>query len=454
MVAIFTGLGTGAERGSGNILGAAGLIGNASVGRLGEQALLNAATGNLIIQDRDEFLIGRGLGVEIARTYNSLGNFSDDNGDNWRLSTDRRVYGLTGTVNSAGSTVTRVSGDGTEITYAWNASAGVYVTTDGGGAYDKLRYTGSSWVWTDGDTQITETYANIYNGQYRISTQTDSSGNHLTFTYTGANLARIATATGEYIHYDWSGSNITDVVTGYTDLATGQSKTLTSTRYTYDAYNRLTSVTSDLSPNDNSIIDGKSVSINYTYDGTSKRVASISETGSNNFVNFTYVQVGADYRVSDITEFGGSEGSRTTSFSYDTANRRTTVTDALGKATVLSYDTNDNLVSVTYPPAQTNSAAQVVSYSYNVNGDVASIVDPGGKATIFQYDTNGNVVLQRDAAGDTVTRTYGNRNELLTEMVCLERIGPILKRALRGEGIGGLYGRSAIYAGADHCEVA
>ncbi len=43
---------------------------------------------------------------------------------------------------------------------------------------------------------------------------------------------------------------------------------------------------------------------------------------------------------------------------------------------------------------------------------------------------------------------------LLIVMVCLGKIGPILKRALRGVRIGDWYGTSAIYAGADHREAA
>lgn len=39
-------------------------------------------------------------------------------------------------------------------------------------------------------------------------------------------------------------------------------------------------------------------------------------------------------------------------------------------------------------------------------------------------------------------------------MVCLEKLGPILERALRGMRIGELYGTSAIYAGADYREAA
>jgi hypothetical protein len=59
MVAMFTGLGAGAERGSGGVLGDAGMLWSGSLGRSGERVHVNAATGNLLVQQQDELLIGR-----------------------------------------------------------------------------------------------------------------------------------------------------------------------------------------------------------------------------------------------------------------------------------------------------------------------------------------------------------------------------------------------------------
>ncbi|HYD38717.1 MAG TPA: DUF6531 domain-containing protein, partial [Allosphingosinicella sp.] len=119
MVAIFTGLGAGFERGSGSTLGAMGVLGEASLGRGGEQVFLNVASGNLLISKRDEFLVGSGPDASVSRTYNSQGSFPDDNGDRWRQSTDRRLF-LHGTANATGSRVHRISADGSEIVYNWN----------------------------------------------------------------------------------------------------------------------------------------------------------------------------------------------------------------------------------------------------------------------------------------------------------------------------------------------
>src|SRR4051812_37006086 len=115
MVAIFTGAGTGFERSSASVLGSQGRLGDAQLGRSGEAVFVNAANGNLLINQRDEFLVGRGPDINIGRTYNSLATLTDDNNDKWRQTTDRRVFGLTGTLNTPGSTVRRVGDDGAEI---------------------------------------------------------------------------------------------------------------------------------------------------------------------------------------------------------------------------------------------------------------------------------------------------------------------------------------------------
>jgi len=85
MVSVVTGSGAGLVNSSKDVLGGAGELGNAATGRAGERVTVNAATGNLVIQDRDEYLVGVGPDVDLLRTYNSVGGWDGDNGDGWRM---------------------------------------------------------------------------------------------------------------------------------------------------------------------------------------------------------------------------------------------------------------------------------------------------------------------------------------------------------------------------------
>lgn len=363
MVSIFVGSGAGFARGSGNILGGGGLLGSGSQGRSGETVSVNAATGNLLISQQDDFLIGRGPDAGISRTYNSLAQMSDgDNSDQWQQSTLRRIFGLTGTLNTAGSTVSRQSGDGSVIVYTWNAAQSAYVTTDGDGAHDRLAKSGATWVWTDGASQMTETYeASVADTAiFRIRELADTDGNKLSFTYllgtdkldrvTTANHGTVSAATGiaeqSYVQYIWSGNNITEIVTGYTDYASvgteadNVNKTLTRTRYAYDGSNRLITVTVDLSPDDNSIADGKTYVTSYTYDGSSKRVASITQTDGSSLA----IAYDTSCRVSTLTQTVAAGDTRVTSLSYG-ANY-TNVTGPDGQVTRLDYVTSTSTAGI------------------------------------------------------------------------------------------------------------
>jgi YD repeat-containing protein len=376
MVAIFTGLGTGFERGSGSVLGSQGLLGSAAMGRGNEQVFLNAATGNLMISQQDEFLVGLGPDAAINRTYNSQGDLSDDNGDNWRFDAERKVFALTGTINTAGSTVQRMSSDGSVITYAWDSSQSAYLAKDGSGAYDKLTYNSgaSIWTWTQGDSQITETYGGFGSNNWVLSSQTDPDGLSVTFDHVNgtSHVNRVTTADGSWVQYDWSGNNVSDIVTGYTDLATNTSKTLTRTRYSYDASNRLQTVTVDLSPNDNSIADGKTYTTTYNYVGTTKLIASIVQSdGSQVSIGYDQTATPATSKVTSITETVSTGATRTSTIAYSAGY--TTVTDALGQQVRLDYDGSDNLTRITMPPASAGAAQQATQFTYDSSGNVASV---------------------------------------------------------------------------------
>src|SRR5262245_22787326 len=322
------------------VLGSRGALGQATQGRAGEQVYVNGATGNLVIQNRDELLIGRGPDIGILRTYNSQALLDGDNNDNWRLGIYRKVNNLSGTVNTAGSTVTRVAEDGSESVYAFDTTLGKYVCHDGGGSYDTLAFTAATqrwiWSWTDGTNQLTELYDSTNGG--RITKVQDQDGNGLTFAYGATGLVtQVTGASGETTFLDYTGTNLTQLRT-----VNSSAQTLIRTRYAYDASNRLITVTTDLSPEDGVIADGKTYVVNYTYDGTSKRVASLTQTDGNN-LTFSYVQVGTVFKLQSYTDAAG----KVTSFAYTPI---TTTVPATGTANNAILSTTETTTTTTTVP--------------------------------------------------------------------------------------------------------
>jgi YD repeat-containing protein len=325
MVAVVTGGGLGLNLGSGSVLGGAGVGGAASFGRQSDRVYVNAASGNLVVQGRDELLVGRGPDAAGLRTYNSLGAFTDDNGDNWQPGLVRKVWLNSGTVNTPGSVVYRRDEDGSEAAFFWDSGLNKYVGYQGGGSADSLSYDGTNWTFVDGTSRTVEVYAGSTG---RLLSQTDASGNTLSFSYNGAGLlASVTTPSGEVTYYDYSGTQLTQLRTvSKSSEGAGLDRTLTRVRYGYDTSNRLQSVTVDLSPEDNSIVDGRVFTTTYTYDGTSKRIASITQSDGAK-LSFAYY---GDGRIQNATDALGG----VTTFAYDSANRATTVTDPLGQASV------------------------------------------------------------------------------------------------------------------------
>lgn len=405
MVAIVGGNSLGLSLTSLAVLGQHGLLGGAANGRSGENVFVNAANGNLVIQDQDDQLIGHGPGAMALRTYNSQGLLNDDNADNWSNGFFIQPLRLTGTRNTAGSTLVRTDRDGAEAVYTYDATTSSYVSSDGAGAFDTIVYdaVADQYVWTDGDTNLQERYDG--DASARLRTRTDTAGNTTTFGYTGALLSSVSTASGETLHFDYSGSNLTQVRT--VDI---NGVTLTRTRYDYDTENRLWHVITDLSPDDNTVADDHTYTTTYTYEGGSERVHTLTQTDGTS-LTFGYVQVNGQWRIQTVTDALG----HTTGFDYNGAE--TTITDALGNATVMRFDTLGRLIEIQAPSAGTQELA--TSFAYNANGDVSQIVDGRGNAVHMEYDARGNQLLQRDAAGNTVTRTYDERNHLLTETVYL-----------------------------------
>jgi YD repeat-containing protein len=286
MVAVVSGSGLGLFGSSASALGGSGMSGAANMGRGRDRAYVNTATGNLILQSQDDVLTALGLDLALVRTYNSQGLMTDDNGDNWRLGVAQKVYNLQGTLNAAGSTITKVFGDGREVVYSYNTTLAKYVSTEGDGSHDTLTNSSGTWTWQDGSGRNTETY----NSSGQLTASKDVDGNTISYTYnaTSGLLTTITDASGQVTTLAYTGNNLTSI------SVASNSVTQTVVRYAYDdtTNNRLRTVTVDLTPGDNSVADGVTYTTTYTYDGTSKRVASITQKDGSS-IAFTYQRHGS-----------------------------------------------------------------------------------------------------------------------------------------------------------------
>ncbi|AMO24179.1 hypothetical protein UC35_16715 [Ramlibacter tataouinensis] len=396
-------------------VGQRGVFGQALQGRNGEQVYVNVANGNLVLQDQDDRLVAHGMDAVALRTYNSQGLLTDDNGDNWTNGVYLCQMQLVGTVNTAGSTVIRTAMDGAQATYAYTTidGKGKYVSTAGSGAYDTVESIGGQLVWTDGDTQITETYQQ--GGKGRVLERRDLNGNYWQFNYDGKtgflNWVRSGSAqksSGERTNYHYNDKNQLDwVATEHVDPADpNKTSTITRTYYDYDASGRLQTVSVDLSPNDNTRGADKYVTT-YSYDGASKRISRIAQNDQTS-LDIQYTLVGSEYRVWKITDALGDA----TTYAY--ANGRTSVTDALGHVTLYDYDAKGQLTKVT--GSGTGSGTPTTALEWNSNGDLLRVTDGEGRSIVMEYK-GGNQTLQRDSLGNTIERRYTEKNQLLAETV-------------------------------------
>jgi len=384
------------------------------LGRSGASQYVNIATGNLVLQNGDQDLVAQGFLTGLVRTYNSLGATGDfGSAGGWLLGLDRRLGTVAGTLNAVGSTITRDDGDGGEEVFTYDASRGVYVASDKGEADDTLAWeaTTNTWTYTAGGSRDEETYDQ--SGRL-IGLVNGETGASYALNYDASSrLSAVTASDGEALELACDAQGrVSTLSTSQLPPGGGTAVTESRVSYGYDSLGRLVSVSTDLAPDDPS--ESSTFTTSYAYAGDSTRVASLTQSDGLT-VSYTYTQdAQGNYRVATVTTGSGADA-QTLTFTYDLADRTTTVTDAGGRAWVYGYGTNGDLTSMTSPPV--SGQLQVTAYTYTTDGRVASITDAQGHATIYEYDAHGNRTLQRDADGNTVTWIYSADDQVLARTV-------------------------------------
>nr|WP_256261206.1 HNH/ENDO VII family nuclease [Pseudomonas gingeri] len=257
-------------------------------------------------------------------------------------------------------------------------------------------------VWTDGSRRTVERY-NGSNG--KLLSVTDANGTSISYGYdANGRLNSVKDSGGQELVLVYNASGKLERLDTRSNLGLLNRQVY----YGYDNLGRLTSVSTDLSPDDNSIADGNVYTTQYSYFGDTFYIAGVTQSDGT-AVSFSYEKVGADYRVSTVTDASGI-----TRFSYDAANQRTDVLNGLGQQWSYFYNTQGQLIEVQTPAVGGQRLS--TRYAYDTDGNVIQVTNGRGLSVTYQYDANGNRVLERDSQGNTITRTYNADNQLLNEV--------------------------------------
>ncbi len=283
------------------------------------------------------------LGHTTTYTYDMVGNKTSQ--------TTPLDHTTTYTYDAAGQLTETTDPLGHTTRYTYDAGGNQVSVTDSNG-----HVTNSTYDADSEQTQVTRadgtTTKTTYDGNGNVLTQTDGSDHTTTYSYDPLN--RVVTTT------DPLGRTTTNSYDGDGNLVSQLDAAGKTTTYSYDADNQLTGInySSDTTPN-----------VTQAYD--------------------------VDGRRTEMTD-----GSGTSSFSYDDLGRLIREANGHGTSTMYAYDPAGHVTTITYPSGQT------VIRTYDADGRLSSIKDWLGHTVTYTYDADGNPAGQSLPGSVTVTTAY------------------------------------------------
>ena len=371
---------------------------------------VNCATGTLVTQSTDFSVPGRGIPLDLERTYSSASDGSDGPfGFGWTDS-----YNMSLSADSYGD-ITVTQEDGSQVTFAPNGSGGYVapgrvlatLVANPDGSYTFTRAASQDLFNFSASGQLTsEVDANGYTTKLAYSggdltSVTDPAGRTLTFAYSGSHISSVTDPMGRTWSYSYDGSGN---LVGATDPMGG------SWSFTYDADHLLLTVTdpdggvtTNTYNSSGQVIsqsdpDGNTTTWSYSGDPTSATGGTTTMTDPDgNVTDYDYTSL----QLTSVTTAVGTAAAATTSYTYDPETLGvTSVTDPNGDVTVNTYDANGNLLTTEDP------LGNVTTYTYNGLNEVLTKTSPLGETTTRAYDGNGNLVSVTDPLGNVTSYSY------------------------------------------------
>jgi YD repeat-containing protein len=425
---------------------------------------VDCASGNFTETQADLEIGGRGVGLDLVRTYSAQAAASGSTGIFGHGWTDSFGERLSTQEGGATETLTEASGETVPFTRAGAAWAAP------GWSRDELTGSaGSGFTLTLPDRteeafsgpgrleSVTDRDGNAttlgYDGDGRLETITDPVGRTITLTYDGEGLVESAEdPMGHVVHYAYESGNLKSVT------LPGESGP--NWRFGYDGSHRMTSMTNgrggvlrneyNFSNQVVSQTDPVGRTLTWAYSGfhtkiTNRATGAVTDewfdsdnqptsithgfgTGSEAAETFTYTTAGLLAGRSD------GDGD-TTTYGYDAEGDRTSERNAEGDETRWAFDVGHELIGETDPGGETatisrdadgdpetvsrpapESKTQTVHYTYGPHGEVESMTDPLGATWTYGYDRYGDRTSETDPEGDERTWTYDEDSRLISSV--------------------------------------
>ncbi|WP_369802223.1 DNRLRE domain-containing protein [Geobacillus sp. B4113_201601] len=352
---------------------------------------VNAATGNLIIDEDDVSISGRGPGLGITRTYNSLSTSVGLFGKGWHSDAEMNIV-------AQGNEARFTDEDGTLHIFT-KLSDGTYKAPTG--VYLELSETTNEYILTTKD----QTKIHFRKSDGKLTKIVDGHGNATIYSYYNEKLVSITDASGRKLSIEYNASGRIQKITApmnrtityeyNNDLLTKVTQTGGEvTRYEYDDRGRLVNVFEPTHTVE------KPVVYQFVYDGD--RLSQAIDPEHHAYaLNYDPTK-----RQLVVTKPNG----RKTQYTFnEAANPIQIVDDAGGLNITTNYVYEGNNLKESYDPNDAGTTTPTESYTYDANGNVLTATDRYGTET-YQYNQHNNVVSIIDTENDKTTIAYDGLN--------------------------------------------
>jgi RHS repeat-associated protein len=420
---------------------------------------VNSMTGNLVEEQTDLSVNGRGPALAIARTYSSrLASEAKEAGPwgyGWsgpygsHLEINKESGAIT-VVQETGATASFSVSGGKYVPGAWMQATLVKEEVEAKVIYvftlpdqERLKFDSEGRLIEEKDRNGNAITLSYESGKLKAAK--DSAGRELKFSYTGSQVTQVEDPLGHKVKYAYESENLKSVTLPGEETARWSFK--------YDGSHQLTEMTDGRGGVLKNEYDGshrvirqtdpmeRVTKFEYGESGGHKTTTLTMPNGSTTFEKFnemgeplelikakgtateqkTTTEYNAAYEPVKVTDALG----HSTTYEYNAAGDRTAETDAEGDETKWTYTATHDVETETTPKGEKTTykrdghgnveaierpapgeATQRWTFAYAANGDLESETDPLGHESRFEYDSYGDRQAATDAEGDKTTWSY------------------------------------------------